>query len=334
MTAGRVSAPEVAPRRRPLTPAEIAALDVLVAEAEVHDGVAPLSEEHLLALRGAQPCAFTVQDGASLVALGTHVASSGELVVAPEHRRRGLGRELVRALLADGVPALWAHGDLPAARALAASEDLRPVRELLRLELTLPSAASHEALAQEIALDADVARDRLESEGLAMRSRVEVGESFDAQWLELNALAFAHHPEQGRWSLADVRARTAEEWFDPSLWWIVYDGAAPVASLWLKPGPLTQEAAPRRAELYVLAVRPDHAGAGLGGALTALAVRELCKRGYGVVELYVDGGNAAARRVYERASFTVVDRDVQYAPAHAAQPEPEQAAQPAPAAPA
>ncbi|WP_289233134.1 GNAT family N-acetyltransferase [Barrientosiimonas endolithica] len=63
---------------------------------------------------------------------------SVEVVVHPDHRRRGLGGELVRAVLADRPAArFWAHGNLPAARATARAAGLELVRELLRMEREL-----------------------------------------------------------------------------------------------------------------------------------------------------------------------------------------------------
>ena len=34
-------------------------------------------------------------------------------------------------------------------------------------------------------------------------------------WLRVNAAAFAHHPEQGKLTLADLRERTGSGWFRP-----------------------------------------------------------------------------------------------------------------------
>ncbi|NED50344.1 GNAT family N-acetyltransferase, partial [Micromonospora aurantiaca] len=61
--------------------------------------------------------------------------AAGELVVHPDHRRRGHGRALLRALRdeAGGPLRVWAHGDLPAAAALAGSEGMARVRALFQM---------------------------------------------------------------------------------------------------------------------------------------------------------------------------------------------------------
>ncbi|WP_284252469.1 GNAT family N-acetyltransferase [Litorihabitans aurantiacus] len=130
----------------------------------------------------------------------------------------------------------------------------------------------------------------------------------------MNALAFADHPEQGRWTRADLDARLAEPWFDASTLWVLDDEASDdeasdgpaAASVWVK------WPAGEAAEIYVLAAHPDRGGRGLGGRVLRHALGEIARVGARDVELYVDGGNAAARRLYEREGFTVRTRDVRY----------------------
>lgn len=64
----------------------------------------------------------------------------------------------------------------------------------------------------------------------------------------------------------------------------------------------------RIGESVMLAVDPEHQGAGIGIALTQVATDWLRDRGMQVamVETGADPGHAAARRVYERADYTLL----------------------------
>ncbi|PWD52596.1 mycothiol synthase [Serinibacter arcticus] len=296
---------DLVPTGTPGDTESVEAVLALAARAEAHDGVAPLSEEFLLALRsggdhlalgpGAGHLVSRAQDG-SVDGVAVRAGDGVEIVVDPAHRRRGVGRALLDAARA-AVPTsrFWAHGDLPGARALAVATGLGAARELLKLgrSVTAEDAASPEA------------------PGVLTLS--DYGDNRDAgldDWLQLNALAFADHPEQGRWTTGDLADRVAEPWFDADLLLLLpRDGARgePLeASLWLKPqGEVC--------EIYVVAVHPDSAGRGLGRAVLVHALGVAARRGFADVELYVDGGNTAARRLYERAGFDVRTRDVQYA---------------------
>lgn len=217
--------------------------------------------------------------------------ASAELAVHPAHRRHGVGRALLDAVRATGPVSVWAHGNLPAAQALARGAGMEMVRELLQMSAPLaptepPSHHGH---------------------GITVRA-FEPGLDEDA-WVALNARAFARHPEQGRMTAEDLRAREAEDWFDPSLLWLAYadDGEAPVASMWVKVLPGADDG-----EIYALGVDPDAQGRGLGGMLTRRAVAELARRGLRTATLYVEGDNEAALRTYRREGFRVVAVDVQY----------------------
>ena len=59
-------------------------------------------------------------------------------------------------------------------------------------------------------------------------------------------------------------------------------------------------------EIYMLAVDPEHQGAGIGTALTEFALARIKDAGMRVamVETGGDPGHAAARRTYEKAGYT------------------------------
>src|SRR5919202_1032181 len=192
-----------------LAPDDVREVEALLRAATDADGVQPLSEHVWLHLRhgGEGPDMNLRLIAGGVLAGYAHLdptdpvaGPSAEVVVHPAHRGRGYGRLLVQAAL-DAAPGhrlrLWAHGDQAAARALATSLGFSEVRRLeqwrLSLRVPLPDAP----------LPAGV------------RVRAFRPGDDDSAWLALNAAAFAHHPEQGGWTLADLHARRDEAWFDP-----------------------------------------------------------------------------------------------------------------------
>jgi mycothiol synthase len=257
-------------------------LRALAAAAEAVDGIAPLAEQTLLA----QPGRHLVETvGAELVAYATSGDGTGEVVVAPDARRRGLGRALLTELLTL-TDRVWAHGDLPAAQALAAATGLVRGRELLRLRR--PSS--------------DPLPEVTWPAGITVRA-FEPGRDEPA-WLALNASAFADHPEQGRWTAADLAAREAEPWFDPAGLFLACRGDQVVGFHWTKVDG-------GEGEVYVVGVDPAEAGGGLGRALTVHGLRHLAHAVEEVL-LYVDGDNVRARGMYERLGFRHDRLDVTY----------------------
>jgi mycothiol synthase len=306
----------------PLTgPAAADVLDLARRAARV-DGVRPLSEHVLLHLRyGGDPRArnlLVLRDGrlagyGHLDPAGPMDSPSAEVVIDPAFRRQGLGLALVRALTdqAGGRLRLWAHGDLPAARRLAAAAGLRRARALWQMRRSLQTATGAPEL----------------PDGVRVRSFV-VGRDED-DWLRLNHRAFARHPEQGSWTRADLETREREPWFDADGFFLAERDHRLIGFHWTKiHGPARRQAGaappagPGRepiGEVYVVGVDPDARGTGLGRALTLIGLDYLRARGMPTVMLYVDAENTAAIRLYESLGFTRWGTDVMFslAPARA-----------------
>ncbi len=307
---------------------DVAATLKLVRAATDEDGVSPLSEHVLLHLRyGGDPLArsFLLYQGGELAGYA-HLdptdpvqGPSGELVVHPAHRRHGLGLQLVRAVNANanGRPLrLWAHGDLPAAAALAASAGFERIRALWQMRRSLQTRIGRPQL----------------GEGVTVRTFVP-GQDEEA-WTALNRRAFAGHPEQGTWTRADLDMREREPWFDPDGFFLAErgdklagfhwtkihgqadDGAGPGGRLPGIPGGDGHHHEPM-GEVYVVGVDPAERGSGLGRALTLVGLRYLRSRGLFQVMLYVDETNTAAIGMYESLGFSHWGTDVMYATAAA-----------------
>jgi mycothiol synthase len=261
----------------------------IAARARDADGVDPLNEASRLALEAGDRgrVHMSVKAGSTVVAVAfADGLAPVELVVDPDHRRQGHGTSLLTQLLDAGESQFWAHGDLPAAQALAASQDLQHARTLLVLRLRLDDAPEMERV----------------PDGVTLRSFQP--DDVDAI-VRVNGRAFASHPEQGAMDRADFERRASSDWFDPEGLFIAERGGEIVGFHWTK-------ADDGVGEVYVVGVDPSEQGSGLGTALTARGIRHLWETGLRVVDLYVEGDNAPALAVYRRLGFTEHARDVLY----------------------
>ncbi|MEU2264681.1 mycothiol synthase [Streptomyces sp. NPDC019645] len=265
------------------------------------DGVQAVSEQGRLYLRhgrreGVRHFVLTVAGDlrgyAQLEGADPVEAPAAELVVHPAHRGRGHGRALGNALLGASGKRLrmWAHGGKSAARHLAQVLGLTLFRELRQLRRPLSP------------LDIP---DPVLPDGVTVRTFVP-GQD-DTAWLAVNAAAFAHHPEQGSITQRDLDDRKGEAWFDPKGFFLAERGGEIVGFHWTK-----LHAEDQLGEVYVLGIRPDAQGTGLGKALTAIGLRHLAAQGVPTAMLYVDADNPAALRVYERLGFTTHEVDLMY----------------------
>jgi mycothiol synthase len=278
---------------------ETGAFENLIARARAFDGSPPFSDGALVEL---------AQGHRELVWLDQAVAvvdsSSAEFVVDPDARRHGLGARMLEQLTsaAAGDMLFWAHGNHPGARALAASHGLRLVRELLHLE----------ADAAEADLPADGApqADPPEADVHAATAIRQFATGDETAWLDLNASAFAHHPEQGGMTRAALDIVMAESWFDPEDFLLLWDDATLIGYCWLK-------VENGEGEFYVVGVDPKRQGEGLGRILVSAGMKRLTERRIRSAHLYVEGDNTAALRLYRSFGFRERSIDVQYLWKHA-----------------
>lgn len=269
--------------------AALAAIARVRAACVAQDGVDPLDEAAHLQLKHhgltgidgwVTPAGFALRRGGEL-----------DLAVAPAARRHGVGRRLaVQATAEPGELTAWSHGDHPGARRLAEELGLARERELLVLRrptvVPLPAAEP--------------------PEGVRIR---DFGSADADALLEVNAAAFASHPEQGALDAAGLAQRMAEPWFDPAGLLLAVDTAGDLLAFhW------TKQHDAETGEVYVVGVSPQAQGRGLGRVVTLAGLHHLAARGVKEVLLYVEADNVAARRLYDGIGFThaAADTHVQY----------------------
>lgn len=182
----------------------------------------------------------------------------------------------------DGEIDWWVYQATDDAARIAAASGFAFDRDLLQMRRNLPAD---------------------QRANIATRSFV-VGED-EAAWVAVNNRAFAGHAEQGGWTIDTVRQRMDEPWFDPDglrlherdgrlagfCWTKIHAGDGPVG------------------EIYVIGVDPDFQGLGLGRELTLAGLDYMVDVGVRHAMLYVDGGNDAARALYDRLGFHVARTD-------------------------
>jgi mycothiol synthase len=251
--------------------------------AEEFDGVSPINESATLVLEGKRPGRVIEREFATAVA--DLRDGTIQLAVHPEHRREGRGTALLRQALAEHPElTVWAFGSLPGSAELAAKAGLVPTRTLLRMARPLPADEEPDA-------DTTITGFRPED-----ADRI----------VEINALSFAHHPEQGKLTKEEFDDLTRQPWFSAEGLKVAREGDEPVGFHW------TKRHGGGVGEVYVLAVHPEHGGKGLGRALLAAGLRHLYDEGDREVILYVEGSEERVVNMYRAAGFTVANRDTSY----------------------
>ena len=287
------------------TLSQLSQLRKLADSAVVVDHNEPFGDQTWVELQAGNAWLITTGEqtltGASAVVIPTNVEQPVliELVVAPEDRGNGLGRALVDAtkqLVAEHAAdtqttTAWTHGDHPAARGLADSVGLEPVRILYRMALEI---------------DRESFGDLHLDDSFTIRP-FRPGDD-DADWLALNATAFADHPEQGQLTQADLDARKAEDWFDPAGFFIAEDAVGTMVGFHWTKTPVGSAAG----EVYAVGVDPSAQGTGLGKALTIHGMNHLASAGLEKIVLYVDDENRPAVNLYNSLGFGIENTDVMF----------------------
>lgn len=269
-------------------------LDTLIARARAADGQPPFSDGSLIGLATGERELYWLNEGAAIFS-----RTEAEFVVDPDARGRGIGTALLEHLIARRPHELlvWAHGDHPAARALAAHYGLEPVRELWHMIGTVPAVSPPTGFAS--------------TEPTNIDTSIRGFRPSDAHaWLDLNARTFASYPDQGGVTQADLDLLMAEPWFNPDDFLLLRDERGFAAYCWLKIEADCSGA--ERGEFYVVGVAPERQGEGWGRRVVHAGLERLAARSIRSAQLYVDGSNEPAIRLYQSYGFERDSIDIQY----------------------
>ena len=268
-------------------------LEGLVARIADADQIRPTNESADLVIAGQRPGRFFLATDADEV-VGFAVADARDATIQvgvdARHRRKGHGTTLLReALQAHPDFTVWAFGTQPGASELASSLGVEPVRELLQMGRPLSDEA-----------------EPLIPEGWNIRSfRPEDAEGV----VSTNAVAFAHHPEQGKLTLQEFQDLTTQPWFSAEGLLVATPAAddARVAGFhW------TKRQDENTGEVYVLAVHPENSGHGLGRVLLEAGLSHLEASGCRDVILFVEASEKRVVQMYRSASFETINTDTSF----------------------
>lgn len=272
-----------------------AALLDLIARIEEADGVRPVNESAELIINGYRDGEVLLEPAGGVpVAFG--IADPREetlmLGVDPLHRRQGHGSNILRKLLqSHPQSSVWSFGSLPSAQELASSMGLKPVRRLLEMGRNLKDEP-----------------DPTVPDGY----RITAFEDGDAESVvAVNSVAFAHHPEQGKLTVAEFVDLTKQPWFTADGLLVARRGDEVAGFHW------TKRHDAETGEVYVLAVDPAHGGSGLGRALLESGLAHLEQIGCTKVILYVEADQERVVRLYQSANFETINVDTNYRPEEA-----------------
>jgi len=283
----------------------------LIKAAQDFDGTPPIAEHVLLHLRhggdnsdshlvieeNQEVIAYAHLDTTDLVA-----GPSVEAVVHPQYRGKGLGSLILKEAIkiCGDKTRIWSHGDLPAAKVIANS---------LKLERLWANLLMSKSLGE------------IQPVTSKYSIRTFIPGLDEQGFLALNNKVFANYPDQGGWSEDDLRIRLNEEWFQKEGFFVAEDRGELIGFCWTKRhGAHTHSHSNQDddhghealGEIYVLAVKPDYKGQGVGRNLTITGLNYLKYQGLNNVMLYVGVANKPAFNLYKSLGFNEFGSDVMY----------------------
>ncbi len=283
----------------------------LIKAAHDFDGTPPIAEHVLLHLRhgGDKSDSHLVIEENNKVIAYAHLDTtdlvagpSVEAVVHPNHRSKGLGSSILKEAIkvCGDKTRIWSHGDLPAAKAIAASLNLERLWSNLLMSKPLGEI-------QPVIFKYPI--------------RTFISDFDNQAFLSLNNKVFANYPDQGGWGEDDLKVRLNESWFDEKGFFVAEDKGELIGFCWTKihgahthshTGEDDDHGHEALGEIYVLAVNPDYKEQGVGRDLTITGLNYLKYQGLNNVMLYVGVENKPAFNLYKSLGFNEFGGDVMY----------------------
>ena len=283
----------------------------LIKAAHDFDGTPPIAEHVLLHLRhgGDKSDSHIVFESENQVIAYAHLDTTDlvagpsiEAVVHPNNRGKGLGALILKEAIkvCGDKTRIWSHGDLPAAKAIAAS---------LKLERLWSNLLMSKSLGE------------IQPVTSKYPIRTFIPDFDNHAFLSLNNKVFANYPDQGGWSEDDLKVRLNEAWFEKEGFFVAEDKGELIGFCWTKihgahthshSGGEDDQGHDALGEIYVLAVNPDYKGQGVGRDLTITGLNYLKYQGLNNVMLYVGVENKPAYNLYKSLGFNVFGSDVVY----------------------
>jgi mycothiol synthase len=218
-------------------------------------------------------------------------------LVHPDHRGRGIGAALLDRIEARAVELAAGRAGVrfrhavnagdPAAADLVRARGLAPVHHFWHMQVDLdPHTATPAPIPP-----APITIEGLDARGDLAAVHAILAEAFAEDWADIPGPLDRFVAEE-----------TASPTYDPSLWFLAWDGDTPV-------GTAAGGADGEAASIDWFGVARSHRGRGIGAALLRHAFAAFAARGVTQVRVSVDADNlTGATGVYERAGMRVVGR--------------------------